>query len=61
MTDHPCRCGSHKNSYWIFDGYGIELARVCEDCESEKLKTFRKDIMCKYDVSEFGERLEDEY
>lgn len=47
-----CNCGSGKAKYPIHDGHGIFLAYVCEDCEKEKLKGFRSDIMEAYDCDE---------
>jgi hypothetical protein len=31
-------------SYWVNDAMGIPLARVCEDCEEEKLSKFRPEV-----------------
>lgn len=47
-----CQCVSGKESYWINDGYGIPLSKVCEDCEESKLKGFRPDIMSQYECDE---------
>jgi hypothetical protein len=47
-----CNCGSGKESYWINDGHGIPLCKVCEDCEKEKLKGYRPDILEAYDCDE---------
>jgi hypothetical protein len=41
----PCSCGSGKPSWWAKDARGIELARVCEDCEKEKLSKYRPDVL----------------
>jgi len=49
---NSCSCGSDKPAYWINDGYGIPLCKVCENCKSEKLKGYRSDIMDNYDCDE---------
>lgn len=53
--DVNCNCGSEKISYWVNDGYGIPLCKVCEDCEAEKLKGYRSDIMECYECDELIE------
>ena len=47
-----CSCGSGEQSYWLRDGYGIELCKVCDKCEKEKLSHYRSDIMERYDCDE---------
>ncbi len=47
-----CNCGSGEWSYWIYDGYGIELCRACPKCQAEKLKGYRSDIMSRYPTSD---------
>jgi hypothetical protein len=47
-----CQCGSGRSSFAIYDGYGIFLGRVCEECEHELVKKFRKDIFENYDCDE---------
>ena len=52
--EHVCVGGkiSTLSTYWINDGYGIPLCRVCPDCEDEKLAQFRPDIKERYDADE---------
>jgi hypothetical protein len=52
MTD-ACRY-HHKGdgSWWAYDGYGIELCRVCEKCEREKMRKYRHDIHTRYECDE---------
>ena len=48
-------CGPHikgDGSWWAYDGYGIELCRVCEKCEEIKLSRYRSDIMERYECDE---------
>lgn len=40
-----CNCGSNKHSWWHFDARGIELFKGCEDCEKEKLKQYRPEVL----------------
>jgi hypothetical protein len=48
----PCSCGSQLRPYWIQDGYGIPLCKVCTSCEAEKRKGYRADISENYDADE---------
>ena len=52
--EHKCVGGkiSTEHTYWIKDGYGIPLCRVCPDCEDEKLAQFRSDIRGRYEADE---------
>jgi len=47
-----CNCGSKKPAYWLNDGHGIPLCKVCEDCEEKKLKRYRPDILDSYEAEE---------
>ncbi len=40
-----CSCGSGQESWWAYDARGIELARVCEKCEKEKLSHYRPEVL----------------
>lgn len=51
---------SAEPSWWVNDGRGIPLARVCDRCKSEKLKQYRPEIMRWYDESDVGEQIEPE-
>ena len=38
-------CQHYDTNPWAeYDGYGIYLCRVCEDCEAVKMATYRPDI-----------------
>jgi len=39
-------------SWWVRDGHGIELARVCDECHDAKLAQFRPDVLDAYDTDE---------
>lgn len=47
-----CNCGSGKYPEEIYDGHGIYLCRVCDDCKSQKLKGYRLDIFENYETDE---------
>lgn len=47
-----CSCGSGQESYWLYDGYGIELCKACEKCERAKMSGFRPDVMSRYACDE---------
>jgi hypothetical protein len=44
----PCPCGSGKESWWMYDCYGIELDRVCESCEDSKRKRYTPETFTGY-------------
>lgn len=47
-----CTCGSGEYRYPLYDGHGIFLTYACDQCEEEKLKEFRPDIMESYQADE---------
>ncbi len=55
----PCYCGSPKPTYWLNDGHGIPLCKVCDDCREAKLKRYRADILTPYETD--GEPNEPDY
>lgn len=59
---HMCRNGvvSEEPSWWAKDARGIELCRVCPDCEDEKLSHYRPEILTGYDESDVDEPIEPE-
>ncbi|KRQ01299.1 hypothetical protein AOQ73_18270 [Bradyrhizobium pachyrhizi] len=50
----PCPCGSGLASRWVNDARGIPLARVCPQCEDEKLSHYRPEVLTNsnYDADE---------
>jgi hypothetical protein len=44
-TARLCDCGSGHPGRWAFDARGIELAKVCPQCETAKLATFRPEVL----------------
>jgi len=57
-VDTKCDCGSGKDRWPEYDGYGIFLCYVCENCEQEKMNTYRSDIKEQY---ECDEQIEEDY
>lgn len=51
---------TRDESWWEYDAQGIELARVCDDCRSEKLAKYRPEILRGYDQSDVDEPIEPE-
>lgn len=62
--EHACVGGvpSTEYSWWARDAQGIELCRVCDRCEKEKLARYRPEILSGYDQSDVDEPIEpDDY
>lgn len=57
IREHACRGGipSTEPSWWARDGRGIELCRVCDLCEREKLAHYRPEILGYYDQGDVDE------
>jgi len=48
-----CTYGNHlQESYWLHDGHGIPLCKVCDACKKEQLKRYRVDILEPYEADE---------
>jgi len=47
-----CECGSGLQTFWLNDGHGIPLCKVCDDCKQRKLLRYRPDIMSAYEADE---------
>lgn len=60
MTIRICSCGSGLPSWWAKDGNGIELCRVCDVCEEEKLSHYRPEILKPYTQNEVDEDIEED-
>jgi hypothetical protein len=60
MNPKTCSCGSELVSYWVNDARGIPLAKVCDECEKEKLSKFRKDVLTDSNY-ECDEPIEEDY
>jgi len=43
--EHPCPCGSGKESWWEYDARGIPLCRVCNKCLRKKLSSYRQEVL----------------
>ena len=46
-------------SWWRNDAQGIPLCRVCDECEDEKLKPYRPEILTGYTQADVDEPIED--
>jgi hypothetical protein len=62
MPAHCCINGEYSQdwSWWVNDYQGIPLERVCERCESYKLKKYRPEILFGYNQSDVDENIEEE-
>lgn len=40
-----CNCGSGKQAYEVNDARGIFICYACEDCEKEKTKGYRPEVL----------------
>lgn len=47
-------------TWWAKDARGIELCRVCERCEREKLAKYRPEILTGYSQADVDEPIEPE-
>ena len=45
---NKCSCGSGEQSYWEYDGRGIELEKCCSKCKRKKLAKYRPEIAKRY-------------
>lgn len=61
--EHSCLYGlpSSEPSWWVYDGRGIELCRVCDTCKREKLSRYRPEILRPYTQDDVNEPIESEY
>lgn len=59
---HECLNGeiSEEFSWWAKDARGIELCRVCDKCEEQKLSRYRPEILTGYDENDVDEPIEPE-
>jgi len=59
---HACVGGvlSDEPSWCAKDAQGIELCRVCDKCEEEKLSRYRPEILTGYNQSDVDEPIEPE-
>lgn len=58
---HTCRNGELKEGgWWVRDAQGIELCKVCDECEEEKLSHYRPEILRGYTQEDVDEPIEPE-
>lgn len=56
------KCNHTKeNSWWVYDGRGIPLCRVCSKCEKTRLSKYRPKILNGYDQNDVNEPIEEDY
>ncbi len=60
--EHTCLNGipSEEPSWWLKDGRGVELCRVCDRCEDEKKARYRPEVLGHYDENDVDEPIEAE-
>lgn len=51
---------SEEDEYWIYDGRGIPLTKVCDKCEKEKLKRYNPVVLKHYNEYDVDEPIEPE-
>jgi hypothetical protein len=57
LTHHQC---ARSESWWARDAQGIELCRVCPECEEAKLSRYRPEILSGYSQADVDEPIEPE-
>ena len=57
---HFCKDGKESNNdtWWVYDGRGIPLCKVCDDCEEQKLKRYRPEVLGHYSEADVDEAIE---
>jgi hypothetical protein len=60
MSLKPCNCGSGLHSWIEYDGQGIYLCRVCDECQEEKLSGFRPEILRPYTQADVDEPINED-
>ena len=60
---HNCKDGEwvDRKAYWVNDYQGIPLAKVCDDCESEKLSGYRPEMFTGYGQADVDEPIDPNY
>jgi hypothetical protein len=60
MKMHSCVGGhpSTEPSWWLKDARGIELCRVCDLCQTEKIARYRPEIISGYDQNDVNEDID---
>lgn len=57
---HSCKDNtpSANETWWEYDGRGIPLCRVCDDCRDQKLSRYRPEILRHYTQDDVDEPIE---
>ena len=62
MPSNPvaCNCGSNLTRYPLYDGRGIFLTYVCEECEEKKKSRYNPVILDYYTQADVDEPIEEQ-
>lgn len=57
-----CHGTQHVESYswWEYDGNGIPLCKVCDNCKDEAMKKYRPEVLKPYTQADVDEPIEEE-
>jgi hypothetical protein len=56
------RCNhTQEDSYWVKDGRGIPLAKVCDKCIDEVLSQYNPVVLGHYNESDIDEQIDEDY
>jgi hypothetical protein len=56
------RCNhTQEDSYWVKDGRGIPLAKVCDKCIDEVLSQYNPVVLGYYNESDVDEPIDEDY
>jgi len=56
-----CLCGSDLIPNWEYDGNGIPLCKVCDECRDEQMSKYRVEIVsAPYDQSQVDEQIDED-
>ena len=60
MANHICKDGKESSNerYWVYDGRGIPLCKVCGDCEEQKLSKYDPKVLGRYNETDVDEAIE---
>lgn len=63
-VDHEHECLDGRilvgDTWWEYDGRGIELCRVCSRCRAQKLARYRPEVLRHYTELDIDEPIEED-